>query len=295
MNALANTSPPRKLSFLKRTLSRFLVLVAGAGFLVSCHSRAKNVESVEVEVRQVGFDHLSNSPVVLLQDKEKTKTMPIWIGVAEAQSITLQMQGVDTPRPLTHDLMKNILEQTGITVDKVLVTELKGSTYYARIHLHHGDKTLEVDSRPSDAIALALRLHRPIFVAGPLFAAALSSEGTGQKTAGKNVPSPASTVIFGLTVQDLTAALAAHFDLPDGEGVLIADIGSALDLGTLKRGDIILSVQGEKIRNVNELRESLEKEGNRSVTLRVRREGQDIEVRFALAREESTKTEEENE
>lgn len=221
--------------------------------------------------------------------------MPIWIGVAEAQSITLQMQGVDTPRPLTHDLMKNILEQTGITVDKVLVTELKGSTYYARIHLHHGDKTLEVDSRPSDAIALALRLHRPIFVAGPLFAAALSSEGTGQKTAGKNVPSPASTVIFGLTVQDLTAALAAHFDLPDGEGVLIADIGSALDLGTLKRGDIILSVQGEKIRNVNELRESLEKEGNRSVTLRVRREGQDIEVRFALAREESTKTEEENE
>lgn len=295
MSELVNKYPPRTWSFLKSALLRFLMPVACVGFLVSCHSRAKNVEPVEVEVRQVSFDHLSNSPVVLLQDKEKTKIMPIWIGAAEAQSITLQLQGVDTPRPLTHDLMKNILEQTGISVDRVLVTELKGSTYYARIHLHHGDKTLEMDSRPSDAIALALRLHRPIFVEGALFAASLSSESRGQKRAEQTVPSQSSMVIFGLTVQDLTGALASHFDLPGGEGVLIADVGSAHDMGTLKRGDIILSVRGEKIRNVNELRESLEKERNPSVTLQVRREGQDIEVRFALAGEESATTQEENE
>ncbi len=297
MHVLARQSSAHMWSSTVRTFSYLLVLATWAGMLSSCRARVKPIEPVEVEVRQVSFDHLSNSPVVLLQDKEKTKTMPIWIGPAEAQAITLQLQGVDAPRPLTHDLMKNILEQTGILVDKVLVTELKGSTYYARIHLHHGEKTLDIDSRPSDAIALALRLHRPIFVEGTLFAASRSLDAPENKVQrGKEASAvSASAVFFGLTVQDLTHALAAHFGLPGNEGVLVADVNAKSNANNLQRGDVILSVQGEKARNMKELQALLEKGREDSVTLQVYRDGQNVEISFDLSQQESAKNEEENE
>src|SRR2546426_12012808 len=111
----------------------------------SCHAatRAREEEgSVRVEVRHVGFDHLSNSPVVILQDTDKKKAIPIWVGVFEAQAIALELQGVPPPRPQTHDLLKNILEQVGVEFEKVVVSELRGSTYYARIHLASAGKPL---------------------------------------------------------------------------------------------------------------------------------------------------------
>jgi bifunctional DNase/RNase len=91
-------------------------------------------------------------PVVLLQDRNGRKSIPIWIGMAEAQAIALQLQGKASPRPLTHDLLKTILEEVGVELDRVLVTDLKEGTYYARIHLINGRKIMEVDSRPSDAM-----------------------------------------------------------------------------------------------------------------------------------------------
>lgn len=297
MRVLARQSSAHLWASATRALSYLLLVVTWAGVLSACHARVRPIEPVEVEVRQVSFDHLSNSPVVLLQNKEKTKTIPIWIGPAEAQAITLQLQGIDAPRPLTHDLMKNILEQTGISVDKVLVTELKGSTYYARIHLHHGEKALDIDSRPSDAIALALRLHRPIFVEGTLFAASRSLEASESKAQGGEGANARSTsaVFFGLTAQDLTNALAAHFGLPGNEGVLIADVDAKSNVNSLQRGDVILSVQGEKARNIKELRALLEKGREQAVTLQVYRNGENLEVSFDLSQAASAKTEEENE
>ena len=129
--------------WISRLLFPFLLLVLESLTLSSCRSRVQVQEPVEVKVLQVGFDHSSNSPIVILQDKSSERTMPIWIGMAEAQAIALELQGTLPPRPLTHDLVKTILEQVGVEVEKVLVSELRGSTYYARIHLINGKKATD--------------------------------------------------------------------------------------------------------------------------------------------------------
>ncbi|MBI3300625.1 MAG: bifunctional nuclease family protein [Deltaproteobacteria bacterium] len=245
-------------------LAGALPLLLGV-LVASCQAatKAREEESVQVEVRQVGFDHVSNSPVVILQDKEHKKAMPIWIGPSEAQAIALELQGVPPARPFTHDLMKNILEQVGVEFEKVVVSELKGSTYYAHIYLTSAGKPFEVDSRPSDAIALALRFHRPIFIAKELFDTALPV-GTPE-----GQPEPASVKVSGVTVQDLTAELAAYFNVPEVGGVLVADSGHETGEGHLQRGDIIIAVEGEVVRDVAEFRHKLSKEKGHLVTLRV--------------------------
>lgn len=236
----------------------------------SCQAANPTEEGIQVEVRHVGFDHLSNSPVVILQDKDKKKAMPIWVGAFEAQAIALELQGVPPPRPMTHDLLKNILEQVGVQFEKVVVSELKGSTYYAQIHLvAAAGKPLAIDSRPSDAIALALRFHRPIFVAKELFDSALPSGPAGGRV------ETASEKLSGVTVQNLTAELAAHFNLPNTQGVLVADSGSETGEDHLQRGDVIVAIEGETVRDIADLREKLKREKKGPTSVRVRREGKE--------------------
>jgi bifunctional DNase/RNase len=150
---------------------RLVLVVVAVVSTTSCRGpvRSESSEYVQVEVKGVSFDPVANSPVVILQNQEQTKAIPIWVGMPEAQAIHLQLQGTVLPRPMTHDLLKNILEKVGVGVEKVVVTEMKGNTYYAFIHLANGKNPLQIDSRPSDAIALALRFRRPIFVAARLF------------------------------------------------------------------------------------------------------------------------------
>ncbi len=107
----------------------------------------------------------SDSQVVILQDESKANTLPIWVGVAEGTAIRLAMEGVIPPRPLSHDLIRNLTEQLGLKISKVVVTDVKNNTYYASIYLSSKESELTVDSRPSDAIALALRTSSPIYVA----------------------------------------------------------------------------------------------------------------------------------
>ena len=253
-----------------------LFVMLGGAICLSCRSGRTVEGPVEVEVRQVGFDHLSNSPVVILQDKNSKKTMPIWIGVAEAQAIALQLQGTMPPRPLTHDLVKIILDQVGVEIDNVLVSELRGSTYYARIHLMNGKKVLEIDSRPSDAIALALRFHRPIFVDRLLFESAPASKKEENATAKRNPEQRMGEKLFGLTVQDLTADLAEYFDRPTSEGILITDVKEKSGAGRLQRGDIIVEVNGEKVRDINELRLKIVGKKEKVFTLLIQRNGEEI-------------------
>jgi bifunctional DNase/RNase len=110
------------------------------------------------------MDPLTNSPIVILQSLEKNTLLPIWVGVFEANAIALQIERIDTPRPLTHDLIKNILLQLDANVDKIVVTDLQENTFYAVIHLRMNGDRITIDSRPSDAIALALRTDAPIYV-----------------------------------------------------------------------------------------------------------------------------------
>lgn len=107
----------------------------------------------------------SDSQVVILQDENKAHTLPIWVGVAEGTAIRLAMEGVIPPRPLSHDLIRNLTEQLGLKISKVVVTDVKNNTYYASIYLSSKQSELTVDSRPSDAIALAVRTSSPIYVA----------------------------------------------------------------------------------------------------------------------------------
>ena len=118
----------------------------------------------EFKIKGLMMDPITNSPIVILQDVERNTLLPIWVGIFEANAIALQIERVDTPRPMTHDLLKNILSHFDAEVERIVVTELKDNTFYAVIHLQRGGQPMLIDSRPSDAIALALRTDAPIFV-----------------------------------------------------------------------------------------------------------------------------------
>jgi len=120
---------------------------------------------VSVKVIGVGMDPTSNSPLVILKESGGRRALPIWIGAPEALAINLALDGVRLERPLTHDLIRSLLEGLQATVDRIVITELHDSTFFAQIMVRLQDKLLAVDARPSDSIAIALRTQAPIFVA----------------------------------------------------------------------------------------------------------------------------------
>lgn len=119
---------------------------------------------LRVEIKGLMLDPSSNIPIVILRDTESQLFLPIWIGVFEANAIALRIEGVEPPRPMTHDLLRLVLEQLGAKVEKIVISDLRESTFFALIHLRQGGQSVSVDARPSDAIALALRTEAPIFV-----------------------------------------------------------------------------------------------------------------------------------
>jgi bifunctional DNase/RNase len=118
---------------------------------------------IELSLIGVRVELPANQPIVLLKERAGERYLPIWIGTAEATAIALALQGVPTARPMTHDLMKNILEELGILVERIVITELKEGTFYASIQMARDGTRFQVSSRPSDAIALAVRTNVPIF------------------------------------------------------------------------------------------------------------------------------------
>lgn len=119
---------------------------------------------IEMTIKGLMIDPITNMPIVILKDKEGNRILPIWVGIFEANAIALQIENISTPRPMTHDLLKNVLGDLKANVQKIVVCELKDNTFYAMIYLDREGKILAIDSRPSDAIALALRTKSPIYV-----------------------------------------------------------------------------------------------------------------------------------
>jgi bifunctional DNase/RNase len=119
---------------------------------------------IEMKIRGLLVDPVTNMPIVILKDSETDVVLPIWVGVYEANAIALEIEKVSTPRPMTHDLIKNVLVGLNTHVHKVVVTELREDTFYAVIWMERDGRVVSVDSRPSDALALALRVDCPIFV-----------------------------------------------------------------------------------------------------------------------------------
>ncbi|HMT04361.1 MAG TPA: bifunctional nuclease family protein [Solirubrobacterales bacterium] len=119
----------------------------------------------EVQIYGVSFDMVGKQPIVLLKTVDDNRFLPIWIGHPEAAAILMKLQGADTPRPMTHDLLVDIIDQAETKVERISVNELRDNTFYASITLLVAGTEMEIDSRPSDALALAVRVQAPIFVA----------------------------------------------------------------------------------------------------------------------------------
>jgi bifunctional DNase/RNase len=119
---------------------------------------------IEMTIKGLMVDPITNMPIIILRDKEGQKVLPIWVGVFEANAIALQMENVATPRPMTHDLLRNVITDLKADIQKIVVSDLKENTFYALIYLLVNGEPVAIDARPSDAIALALRAQAPIFV-----------------------------------------------------------------------------------------------------------------------------------
>lgn len=120
---------------------------------------------IEVTVVSLGVDQKTKSPVVVLREKGGTRVLPIWIGAAEANAIAMEMAGIKFERPLTHDLLRQVIVGLGAQLNQVRITTVQDNTYYAELDLRRDDHVVQVDARPSDSIAVALRLHAPIYTA----------------------------------------------------------------------------------------------------------------------------------
>jgi uncharacterized protein len=119
---------------------------------------------IEMKVKGLVVDPISKMPIVVLEDPSNEQILPIWIGVFEANAIALTIENIPTPRPMTHDLLKNFLDKLNIAIERIVVNDVRNNTFYALIHCRANGGPMVIDSRPSDAIALALRMSSPIFV-----------------------------------------------------------------------------------------------------------------------------------
>jgi bifunctional DNase/RNase len=137
---------------------------------------------IEMTIKGLMVDPITNSPIVILRDKEGQKVLPIWVGIFEANAIALQIENVSTPRPMTHDLLRNVIQDLKASVQKVVVCDLQENTFYALIYLALDGATVAIDARPSDAIALALRTRAPIFVEDTVLDNAKTVDFTSEKS-----------------------------------------------------------------------------------------------------------------
>lgn len=230
-----------------------LVLLAGALAPAGVgHASTQGPDIEQFKVKGVHLDPESNSPVVVMESMRGGESFPIWIGLSEAQAIEMALEHVVPGRPMTHDLLKNILVDLKAKVTRVTITDLRDGVYYASISVHpqEGKSQIAIDSRPSDAIALALRVHAPIFVARKVLDQVVGA-----------IPSIQQIAIdlrrgFGFGVQKLTPDLAKFFGSPSAEGLLVSDVvpGGPADSAGVRVGDIILAMNSRTVFRFSDLR-----------------------------------------
>jgi len=136
---------------------------------------------IRMSVRGIALDPITNMPIIILKDVEEKRALPIWVGIFEANAIALELEKIATPRPMTHDLIKNILDGLGATVQQIVVNDLKDNTFFAVIEVNYNGNMVSIDARPSDAIALALRVNAPIFVTEKVVSKAKSMDIADEK------------------------------------------------------------------------------------------------------------------
>jgi uncharacterized protein len=131
---------------------------------------------VKMEIKNLMIDPINEMPIIVLVDKESKRVLPIWVGFFEANAIALKIEGVPTPRPMTHDLIKNLIDSLGVMLKRVEINKLENNTYFANLYMEQNGTEFIIDSRPSDAIAVALRTESPVFVEEEVLEAASGFE-----------------------------------------------------------------------------------------------------------------------
>ena len=222
--------------------------------------------AVKVRVARIGYDEQAGSHYVLLLDETDSRQLPILIGENEAQAIVLALHGIKPERPLTHDLIRSIIGKTGNRVDRIEIADMRDEVYYATIYMDGG--RYSIDSRPSDAIALAMGMNVPIYVNDKLFQPA---SAPGPEASGKI---PATAQALGLTVEQLTPELAAYFGQSGGRGVLVSGVSSPAEKAGVARGDIVVKVGDREVKALDDFsREAGELKRGGAVTLTLNRGG----------------------
>jgi bifunctional DNase/RNase len=253
---------------------RVLVAVLALAVVAGCRGHAP--DEVEMRVRNVGFDGAAASPVVILEAQAGGLLLPIWIGPSEAQSIAVEMQKMTPARPLTHDLVKRILDHTGVVLRRVRITRLEQQTFFATLVLAQDGREIEVDSRPSDAIALALRASCPILVSREVLE-------SGAVVALRPGGSPDVARLWGVTVQELTSSVADSLGASGIAGVLVSDVDAPAAAAGLRRGDVIVRVDDVPVATLADLRALAECTDGAARTLEVRRRDERASVRLDCA------------
>jgi uncharacterized protein len=259
---------------LRRRGAKSVVLAGAAAIVGSCallacfggHDASSTRNEIRVKVTDVGYDQQSNSHYVMLEDRDGRRAMPIMVGDDEARTIMLELNGIKPERPLSTDLLRNVIQQTGNHVDRVVIGDMRNQVYYAQIYLDH-DRYV-VDSRPSDAIALAMGAQVPIYINGRIF-------DSSAETVDASPPQFAS--LDGITVQDLTPAIAAYFGVAPSSGVLVADLAPPV-ARALKRGDIITQIDGRPVHDPAAFKGQADKIAGMPLKLALLRDGQPITI-----------------
>lgn len=245
----------------------------GFFLLLPVQGPAASEAAVRMEVRHVVVDPTHGTPVVILTGAGRA--LPIWIGAAEARAIARALQGERLSRPDTHDLIGNLLDGLDAEPERVTITEIRDNTFFAVITVRTGGRRITVDSRPSDAIAVALRTGTPIYATTEVLERGVRLEER------EFPPRDGVTRLLGMHLQDLTEELARLFATRRREGVLVAHVergGPASRLG-FRRGDVITAVDRKRVRNTRELTRMLRSTGGtRPRVLHIQRDGGPVTI-----------------
>jgi len=233
---------------------RLVCLVTTAALLLG-GCGASDSDLIAVDVRGVIVDPETQSPILFLVDPESEKGLPVWIGLSEARAISLGLKDVTPPRPLTHDLMKSMLDLLHARVERVVISDLKENTYYATLNLRAGRKTWEVDSRPSDAVAIALKFDAPLFLSR-----ALVQKGVLVDLGPSSAKLPAERM-YGFVTGELSAEVARYFGFGKETGVIVTEIArnGPADRAGLRKGDILVRMDKKSVEGLDDLQRALGK------------------------------------
>ena len=211
----------------------------------------KSDDLIKVKFHNLTIDPQSKQPVVLLADTGEERALFIWIGFFEARAMHSEIQGVESFRPLTHDLLKRVIQKIDGTIHHIVITKLKENVFYANIVIEREGSLVEIDARPSDSIVMALKFNAPIYVSRKLFddmAIAITEQTESEHE-------------YGLNLQELTPSLAKYMSYESNQGVLVSNIrkGSRADQDGIETGDIFVELDGKRIKDVISLKEALTK------------------------------------